>query len=137
LHFLPSQRCFLEMAFMCCPSGLSQAKETGTSRRLVVAAAIAFVFTVAAAPSSVQAQTLTPDGSLAPRPTPSPTPTVINSDLSAGAAVTNLGSNFLERLGNQATNGYGGALRSNPAGGGASESTDAPRFRTWAGAYGI
>jgi uncharacterized protein with beta-barrel porin domain len=120
---------------MCCPSRLSRAKETATCRRLVVAAAIAFA--VAAAPSSVQAQTLTPNGSLAPRPTPSPTPTAINSDLSAGAAVTNLGSNFLERLGNQATNGLGGALRSNPAGGGASESTDEPRFRTWAEAYGI
>src|SRR5712671_2784695 len=122
---------------MCCRSRLSQAKETGTFRRLVVAAAIAFVLAVATASSSVQAQTLTPNGSLAPRPTPSPTPTAINSDLSAGAAVTNLGSNFLERLGNQATNGFGGALRSNPAGGGASESTDAPRFRTWAEAYGI
>jgi hypothetical protein len=136
LHFLPSRRCFLEMAFMCCPSRLSQAKETGACRWLVVAAAIAFVFTVAAA-SSVQAQTPTPTPTPSPTPSPSPTPTVINSDLSAGAAVTNLGSNFLERLGNQATNGFGGALRSNPAGGGASESTDAPRFRTWAGAYGI
>ena len=51
--------------------------------------------------------------------------------------MTNLGSNFLERLGNQATNGFGSALRNNPAGGGASESTDEPRFRTWGEAYGI
>jgi uncharacterized protein with beta-barrel porin domain len=51
--------------------------------------------------------------------------------------VTNLGSNFLERLGNQATNGFGKALRNNPGGGGASEGTDAPRFRTWGEAYGI
>src|SRR5712671_5968051 len=122
---------------MCCRSRLSQAKETGTFRRLVVAAAIAFVLAVATASSSVQAQTPTPTPTPSPTPSPSPTPTVINSDLSAGAAVTNLGSNFLERLGNQATNGFGGALRSNPAGGGASESTDAPRFRTWAEAYGI
>jgi uncharacterized protein with beta-barrel porin domain len=57
--------------------------------------------------------------------------------MSAGAAVTNLGSNFLERLGNQATYGFGGALRNNPGGGGASEATDAPRFRTWGEAYGI
>ena len=57
--------------------------------------------------------------------------------MSAGAAVTNLGRNFLERLGNQATNGFGGALRNNPGGGGASEATDAPRFRTWGEAYGI
>jgi uncharacterized protein with beta-barrel porin domain len=132
---------------MCWSSRLSRAKEIGTCRRLVVAVAIAFVFTVAAAPSSVQAQTPTPTPTasptpmlipaLVPTPMPSPTPTAINSDLSAGAAVTNLGSNFLERLGNQATNGFGGALRSNPAGGGASESTDAPRYRTWAEAYGI
>jgi uncharacterized protein with beta-barrel porin domain len=74
-----------------------------------------------------------------PTPTPLPTPsaTDTNSNVSAGAAVTNLGSNFLERLGNQATNGFGAALRSNPGGGGASEATDVPRFRTWGEAYGI
>jgi uncharacterized protein with beta-barrel porin domain len=141
LDFTLGRRSFLEMAFMCCSSRLSRAKEIGTCRRLEVAVAIAFALTVAAAPSSVQAQTPTvaptgaPIGALAP--TPTPTPTVINSDLSAGAAVTNLGSNFLERLGNQATNGFGAALRRNPAGGGASESTDEPRFRTWGEVYGI
>ncbi len=57
--------------------------------------------------------------------------------MSAGAAVTNLGSNFLERLGNQATSGFGSALRNNPGGGGASEATEGPRFRTWGEAYGI
>src|SRR5258708_22758608 len=97
-------------------------------RRLVISVALAFVIAVAAA-SSTQAQTVAPP--------PTPTPTSINSDLSVGAAVTNLGSNFLERLGNQATNGFAGALRSNPAGGGASESTDEPRFRTWGEVYGI
>jgi uncharacterized protein with beta-barrel porin domain len=51
--------------------------------------------------------------------------------------VTNLGSNFLERLGNQATHGFGSALRNNPGGGGASESTEEPRFRAWGEAYGI
>jgi uncharacterized protein with beta-barrel porin domain len=51
--------------------------------------------------------------------------------------VTNLGSNFLERLGNQATSGFRKAMGSNPAGGGASESTDQPPFRTWGEAYGI
>ena len=56
-----------------------------------------------------------------------------NSDLSVAAAVTNLGSNFLERLGNQASYGFGGALRNNPAGGGASEATRCAR-RTEAGA---
>jgi uncharacterized protein with beta-barrel porin domain len=62
---------------------------------------------------------------------------MINSDLSAGAAVANLGSNFLERLADQATGGFGRASRSNPGGGGASEATEAPRFRTWGEAYGI
>jgi len=124
---------------MCCSSRFSRASETGAVGKLASAIAVVFVFVlaVAAASSSAQAQTPTPTPTPTPSPTPSPTPTAINSDMSAGAAVTNLGSNFLERLGNQATNGFGGALRSNPAGGGASESTDAPRFRTWAGAYGI
>ena len=66
-----------------------------------------------------------------------PTPIEINSDVSAGGAVTNLGSNFLERLGNQATYGFGNALRNNLGGGGASETTEAPRFRSWGEAYGI
>jgi uncharacterized protein with beta-barrel porin domain len=57
--------------------------------------------------------------------------------MSAGAEVTNLGSNFLERLGSQATNGFGSALRNNPGGGGASEATEEPRFRTWEEIYGI
>jgi uncharacterized protein with beta-barrel porin domain len=62
---------------------------------------------------------------------------VINSNQSVGATVTNLGSSFLERLGNQASSGFGQASRSNPGGGGASETTEAPRFRTWGEAYGI
>jgi uncharacterized protein with beta-barrel porin domain len=62
---------------------------------------------------------------------------VINSDVSAGSTVTNLGSNFLERLGNQATNGFNRMSRNNPGGGGALESTEAPRFRTWFEGYGI
>src|ERR1700704_2240252 len=119
---------FLEIAFMDGSSRLSRAKETGTRRRLVISVAFALVIAVAAA-SAGQAQSVAPP--------PTPTPTSINSDLSAGAAVTNLGSNFLERLGNQATNGFGRALRDNPAGGGASEATEAPRFRTWGEAYGI
>ena len=57
--------------------------------------------------------------------------------MAAGATVANLGSSFLERLGNQATHGFGNALRNNPGGGGASEETDGLRFRTWGEAYGI
>ena len=78
-----------------------------------------------------------------PSPAPPPTPSadtdrdMINSDISSGAAVTNLGSNFLERLGNQATDGFCNAWRNNPGGGGASEATEGPRFRTWGEVYGI
>ena len=56
--------------------------------------------------------------------------------VSSGAAVTNLGSNFLERLGNQSSNGFNRLQRTNPGGGGASESTEAPRYRTWFEGYG-
>src|ERR1019366_74693 len=127
------------MTFMRCSSRPSRARETGAGHRLASAIAIIFVLVVVAASSSAKAQTPTPapTPTPSPSPTPSPTPTFINSDMSAGAAVTNLGSNFLERLGNQATNGFGGALRNNPGGGGSSEATDAARFRTWGEAYGI
>ncbi|MDB5634128.1 MAG: autotransporter protein [Tardiphaga sp.] len=57
--------------------------------------------------------------------------------MSAGIAITDLGSNFLRRLGNQATWGFDKALRSNPGGGGASETTETPRFRSWAEIYGV
>jgi uncharacterized protein with beta-barrel porin domain len=61
----------------------------------------------------------------------------VNSELSAAATVTDLGSNFLERLGNQASSGFRGALRNNPGGGGASEATEPPPYRSWAEGYGI
>jgi uncharacterized protein with beta-barrel porin domain len=59
--------------------------------------------------------------------------------MAAGASIANLGSSFLERLGDQSSRGFGGALRNNPAGGGASETTDGNglRLRTWGEAYGI
>jgi uncharacterized protein with beta-barrel porin domain len=62
---------------------------------------------------------------------------MINSELSAGNQVLNLGSNFLERLGNQATNGFDRSLRNNPLGGGASEATQGPRYRSWGELYGL
>jgi uncharacterized protein with beta-barrel porin domain len=132
----------LGMAFMCCSSRPSRSRETGTGRRLARAVAVVFVIIMAvAASSSAQAQspspTPTPTPTPTPSPTPIPTPSFINSDVSAGTTVTNLGSNFLERLGTQATNGFGKALRNNPGGGGASEATDGPRFRAWGEAYGI
>ena len=60
--------------------------------------------------------------------------------MAAGATIANLGSTFLERLGDQSSRGLSGALRHNPGGGGASETTDGTngfRFRTWGEAYAI
>jgi len=51
--------------------------------------------------------------------------------------VLDFGSNFLERLGNQATHGANRMLRTNPGGGGASEAAEPPRFRSWGETYGI
>ena len=62
---------------------------------------------------------------------------MINSEISAGNQLLNLGSSFLERLGNRATGGFDRSLRNNPAGGGASESTQGPRYRTWGELYGL
>jgi uncharacterized protein with beta-barrel porin domain len=120
----------------------------GVGRRLATAFALAFALTLALASTSAQAQvaapppppaTPTPTPTLTPTPTPSPTPSRSsdNTGMAAGATITNLGSGFLERLGNQATHGFGSALRNNPGGGGASEATEEPRFRTWGEAYGI
>lgn len=94
---------------------------------------------IAVSPAQAQSPSPTPSPTPTPTPspTPSPTPTVINSSFSAGSTVSNLGSNFLERLGNQSTSGFDKAMRSNPGGGGASESTEAPRFRSWAEGYGL
>ncbi len=63
---------------------------------------------------------------------------MINSDVSSGATVANLGSSsFLERLGNQATSGFNRVLRTDPGGGDASEAAEGPQFRAWGEAYGI
>ena len=118
---------------MRCSSQASRARKKRAGRVLARLAAIAFVLAVGMA-SSAQAQ-LVPTPT--PTPTPSPTPTVINSLVSSGAALTNLGSNFLERLGNQSSNGFNRLQRTNPGGGGASEATEAPRYRTWFEGYGI
>jgi uncharacterized protein with beta-barrel porin domain len=114
-------------SFMRDPSRPSRADDTGFGPKLWLALALVFVLGVMVAPSPARAQL--------PAPIATPVPSEINSDISAGSTVANLGSSFLERLGNQATNGR--TLRNNPGGGGASETTDEPRFRTWGEAYGI
>jgi uncharacterized protein with beta-barrel porin domain len=119
---------------MCCSPRPSRAKENGTGHRLARAAVVVvFGLAVAAASSATRA------AEVLARPTPPPAPLRIgiDFDLSAGAAVASLGSNFLERLGNEASSGFWRTFRSNPGGGGASEGTDAPRFRTWGEGYGI
>jgi uncharacterized protein with beta-barrel porin domain len=72
-----------------------------------------------------------------PPPPPVPAASTTTSDFSAVAGMANLGSTFLERLGDQATGGFGRASRTNPGGGGASEALDGQAFRSWGEAYGI
>jgi outer membrane autotransporter protein len=76
---------------------------------------------------------------LLPSPAPTPTPglTIVSSEFSSVTTTADLGSNFLERLGNRATDGADRIARTNPGGGGASQTTEAPRFRAWGEAYGI
>ncbi len=68
-------------------------------------------------------------------PTPaSPGFTDNAAQLSAAAGQLDLGSNFLQRLGRQAASGY--AQRDNSGGGGASQSTADPLYRSWFEVYG-
>ncbi|WP_027542950.1 autotransporter outer membrane beta-barrel domain-containing protein [Bradyrhizobium sp. WSM2254] len=119
---------------MCCPSQPSGTRQTiGLNRVRRGAAAIAMALALivsmsAATPGFAQSPTPTPT----PTPIPSPTPIPVPS-----ATTLDLGSNFLERLGNRASGGIDRSLRTNPGGGGASESTEDPRYRTWFEGYGI
>ena len=110
----------------------SRAWKIGTSRALARLAAIAFV--LVGITSAAQAQT--PPTPPTPPVAPEPTAIAVNSMLSSNAALANLGSNFLERLGNQSSNGFNRLQRTNPGGGGASESAEPPRYRTWFEGYG-
>ena len=115
----------------------SRAEKGGTGRALARLAAIVFVLLAVMSAAHAQSPTPTPTPTPTPSPTPSPTPTVINSTVSSGVALTNLGSSFLERMGNQSSNGFNRLQRTNPGGGGASESTEGPRYRTWFEVYGF
>jgi uncharacterized protein with beta-barrel porin domain len=113
--------------------------KTGNGRRcsatLMATVTLGVMFLVAS--TAAHAQVVAPPP---PQPPPAPVPAAnsVDSTLAAGATVTDLGSSFLERLGNQASRGFGNTVRNNPGGGGASEATDTPlRFRTWGEAYGI
>jgi uncharacterized protein with beta-barrel porin domain len=111
------------------------------AKRALAIACLALLAAMAI-PSSVAAQGIfagpppvTPPPT--PAPLPTPVPYEINTDISSGSTALNLGSSFLERLGDQATNGFNAAQRSNPGGGGAPASADPLHFRTWGEAYGI
>ncbi|MFZ5714461.1 MAG: autotransporter outer membrane beta-barrel domain-containing protein [Bradyrhizobium sp.] len=128
---------------MRCAAQLSGTRQTiglVRVRRIVAAIAMAFAVVVmmaAATPSFAQSPTPTPTPTPTPSPTPIPSPMSTNYDQSAGNSALNLGSGFLERLGSQASGGINRAFRTNPGGGGASASTEDPRYRTWFEGYGI
>ena len=125
---------------MRCPWRPLRAGKTRNGRWPVRAVVLGLVLgpllgLVAAFPAHAQFAAVAPIAP--PPPAPIPTPLMVDQVVSSSATVTNLGSNFLERLNNQSTNGFGRMLRTNPGGGGASEAAEAPRYRTWFEGYGI
>ena len=128
------------MEFMRCASwaekiGLDRAWARQLTVVFVLATGVISSAQAQVAPLPTPTSTASPTPTPTPSPSPTPSPTMINSTVSAGATVTNLGSNFLERLGT--TNGLSRMLRNNPGGGGASEAAETPRYRTWFEGYGI
>ncbi len=129
---------------MRCASRPLRAMTTGAARKVAMAiacmvllAGLTFSPSARAQNGIVLAPAPSPTPTLTLIPSPVPTPTVINSDISSESTVLNLGSTFLERLGDQATSGLGAALRSNPGGGGAPAAAEPLRVRTWGETYGI
>jgi len=98
------------------------AQHPGTSRSAALHATVAGLAVLCSA-SSAHAQFA-----------PVPNVTDNASQLSVNASQFDLGSSFLQRLGREATYGY--AARDNSGGGGASQSTAEPLYRTWAETYG-
>src|SRR4051794_7254130 len=108
---------------MCCisqPSETRQAIRLNRVRWIAAAVAFALIMVLSTTSGFAQSPTPTPTPTPTPSPTPIPMPTATNYDQSAGNSALNLGSNFLERLGNQASGGVNRASRTNPGGGGAS-----------------
>jgi uncharacterized protein with beta-barrel porin domain len=127
---------------MCCrpqPFGRQTIRLLRLRRTACAIAAVLTIGLAAVPPAHAQSPTPVPvpSASPSPTPTPSPTPNAIAYDRSAGNTTLNLGSSFLERLGNQASNGFDRSFRNNPGGGGASADTEAPRYRSWLEGYGI
>lgn len=95
--------------------------------RMKMLPAIVAAVTVLCAASSASAQSTAPP--VFPHLTDN------NAQFSVNASQFDIGSSFLQRLGREATYGY--AARDNSGGGGASQSTAEPLYRTWAETYGI
>lgn len=134
--FLRVALCFGILVMRCTAQPPATRQTIGLNRVRRVAAAVAMAFALIVAMSAatpVLAQSPTPT----PTPTPTPSPTPVPMPSSTGSSMLDLGSGFLERLGNQASNGFTRAFRTNPGGGGASASTEDPRYRTWFEGYGI
>ena len=107
--------------------------ETGAGRRLVAVVAVALALAMGTVWPAYAQQQLFPT----PQPTPTPGVTIVSSEFSAGQTAADLGSSFLERLGNRATDGADRIVRTNPGGGGASQTTEAPKIRVWGEGYAI
>lgn len=123
------------MSFSARPSRTTETGVGGSVAR-AVAIAIVLVAVVAATSRPAHAQIAVLQAGPPPAP-PTPSATAVDSDVSSGATVANLGSSFLERLGNQATGGFDRNLRTNPGGGGASEAAEGQLVRAWGETYGI
>ncbi|CCD98566.1 autotransporter outer membrane beta-barrel domain-containing protein [Bradyrhizobium sp. STM 3809] len=125
--------------------GASRSARTGRSPRaagaaillISLGAAVASSAAAAAEPAGLPSIAASPTPTPTPAPSPSPVPGAISSDLSSGRSVLDLGSQFLQRLGREASFGGSRLLRSNPGGGGAPEAAEQPRYRSWGEAYGV
>ncbi len=124
---------------------LSRADRAGLGRKLGLVLVVGLAVVAAPSPGWAARRippSTPPPGTPPPSTTtttpapPVPDPTDNAAEISAGAGLIDLGSNFLRRLGNQATYGFKKTLGTNPGGGGASESTEDPPYRTWGEAYG-
>jgi uncharacterized protein with beta-barrel porin domain len=129
------------MAFMRCSSRPLRAMTTGAGRKVAIAIACLVLAAAAVPTTPARAQGVPVIAVvIGPKPLtelPSPMPSVVNSDISSNSSALNLGSSFLERLGDRATNGVDAACRNNPGGGGAPAATEPLLARSWGEVYGV